>query len=271
MADGFASSDFTPQVEAELASIWNKVKGRVTPLEWQVHAPLIARINQLKREKNAVILAHSYERPEVQDIACKIQSRLKLYGAWFFQLKRDADGRLCLLEVAPRIAGSMALSRAAGPNFPLLSLYEAAGFKLSVAAFDHQMTMGRSLDIRFLYDQPIGALYVDLDDTLILRGSVNPRLAALIFQCRNRDIPVKLITRHTGDLNATLARHRLTDLFDAIIHLPSDLSITKGQHITEPHAVLIDDSFQERDTAYRRYGIRCFDAAGAQCLLDERA
>ncbi len=209
--------------------------------------------------------------PEAHSIAERIAEKLELNGAWFFQLKRDAAGALILLEVAPRIAGSMALSRAGGPNFALLSLYEAAGFDLSIDAFPHSMVLGRSLDTRFLYDKPLGALYIDLDDTLILREVVNPRLVALIFQCRNRGIPVHLITRHRGDLTSTLAQHRLQQLFDRIIHLPIDLSVTKGAQITEPNAVLIDDSFAERHVATRDYGVRCFDAAGALCLLDERA
>ena len=67
-ADGSAlarSFAFTPSVEAETSPIWQRVKSRVTPLEWRLQAPLIAEINRLKREKNAVILAHNYMTPEI--------------------------------------------------------------------------------------------------------------------------------------------------------------------------------------------------------------
>jgi quinolinate synthase len=65
MADGFTGLAFTPQVEAETALLWEKVRAHVTPMEWRLQAPLIAEINRLKREKNAVILAHNYMTPEI--------------------------------------------------------------------------------------------------------------------------------------------------------------------------------------------------------------
>src|SRR4030088_1504818 len=63
-ADGFQFA-FTPEVEAQTAPVWDKVKRHVTPMEWRLQAPLIAAINALKREKNAVILAHNYMTPEI--------------------------------------------------------------------------------------------------------------------------------------------------------------------------------------------------------------
>ncbi|WP_333586246.1 quinolinate synthase NadA [Phenylobacterium sp.] len=64
-ADGFAPLAFTPEVEALTLPLWEKVKNHVTPMEWRLQAPLIAEINRLKREKNAVILAHNYMTPEI--------------------------------------------------------------------------------------------------------------------------------------------------------------------------------------------------------------
>ncbi len=63
-ADGFQFA-FTPEIEAATAPAWEKVKHHVTPMEWRLQAPLIAEINRLKREKNAVILAHNYMTPEI--------------------------------------------------------------------------------------------------------------------------------------------------------------------------------------------------------------
>src|ERR1700742_2420199 len=63
-ADGFQFA-FTPDVETETAPIWAKVRGHVTPMEWRAQAPLIAAINRLKAEKDAVILAHNYMTPEI--------------------------------------------------------------------------------------------------------------------------------------------------------------------------------------------------------------
>jgi quinolinate synthase len=65
MADGSTFFEFTPAVEAATRTIWEKVRARVTPLEWRIQAPLIAAINALKAEKNAVILAHNYMTPDI--------------------------------------------------------------------------------------------------------------------------------------------------------------------------------------------------------------
>src|SRR5688572_11586829 len=56
---------YTPEIAAETAPLYERVKHVIPAVEWPAYAPLISAINKMKRAKNAVILAHNYMTSEI--------------------------------------------------------------------------------------------------------------------------------------------------------------------------------------------------------------
>ncbi len=52
---------FTPAVARETEHLYEKVKDFIPAFEWAAYAPYVHAINRLKKERNAVILAHNYQ------------------------------------------------------------------------------------------------------------------------------------------------------------------------------------------------------------------
>jgi len=59
------SLPYTAQIAAATEPLYARVARSVTRAEWELYAPYIARIETLKRERNAIVLAHHYQSAEI--------------------------------------------------------------------------------------------------------------------------------------------------------------------------------------------------------------
>jgi quinolinate synthase len=65
IAETAARLDYTPQIARATAPLYERVRGVIPAIEWPVHAPYVAAIQELKARRNAVVLAHNYQTPEI--------------------------------------------------------------------------------------------------------------------------------------------------------------------------------------------------------------
>jgi len=214
--------------------------------------------------------------PEFKDVIESLNSRIQFRGYWFAQLKRDKFGKLKLLEICTRFAGSFAISKGKGVNLPLLALCDFSGLDTAVVQNDYVVECDKTYIDRYKLGLSYQHVYVDYDDTITFKGgiAVNPYVIAYLYQCKNRKIKISLITRHEDTFRERIedSFSRLSiskDLFDEIIELKWNEN--KSDYIADrSNSIFIDNSFKERKEVHDRCGIPVFDVSNVDSLFDWR-
>lgn len=210
---------------------------------------------------------------EVKTIAETINNSLSFLGLWYFQIKRDEEGKWKLLEVSSRCAGTMCLSRAVGVNLPLLSVYAAMGKNVRVFTNDYEIQVDRTLISRYKTNMEYKRVYIDLDDTILVRGKVHLPAIWFLYQCMNEGKDIILLTRHNADHDDTvkevLDKHKIMpELFSQIIELTFEMP---KYMVMEPRdAIFIDNAYAERMKVHEKLGMPVFDVDGLEVLMDWR-
>ncbi len=206
---------------------------------------------------------------EISKIAETINHRLNFLGLWWFQIKKDNNDKWKLLEISTRCAGTMALTRSLGVNLPLLSVYTAMGRDVAVCPNKYHVKMDSTLIRRIHLDIEYDKVYIDFDDTIIVRGKVLLKAIWFLYQCQNAGKDVILITRHENDLSSSLDKYNISKrLFSQILHIKNGES--KSCYIEGSRSIFIDNSWQERVEVSSKLGIPVFDVDGLEFLMDWR-
>ena len=206
---------------------------------------------------------------EVENIANNLNKMFNFKGAWFFQLKQNSVGRYKLLEISPRIPGTMGLSRNQGINFPMLTLFTFWGYDVSIIDNGYPIILDRAFYSCYEIGIEYNHVYIDFDDTIIVDGKVNELVMRFLYQCVNKNKTIHLLSKHTTDIYKDLERFKISKtIFDEIVVLNENQQ--KFAFINHTDSIFVDDSFVERKAVKLQLGIPVLDIDMIECLLDWR-
>lgn len=232
---------------------------------------IVCRPRKRERIKAGIAVRSSLcaANDDIIRITQAINSKLKFNGAWFFQLKKNASGQYRLMEISPRIPGTMATSRVSGINFPLLSIRNMLGLDVDITDNDVGVTLDRAFINRYRTNVKYDSVYVKFEGCIYLNEKVNLTLLDFCYQCVNKGIPLYLITNDMTETRRTLKKLRISDeLFNEIIPV-NDLSEIPD-HIRGTDPIFITDSFDDKKEVKDKLGIPVYELDMVESLLDWR-
>lgn len=201
------------------------------------------------------------DEPDILRIAELLNQHIKFRGPWFFQIKKDAEGKFKLLEIATRFAGAFSLTRCMDINTPLMAIRDFDDKDVDFCFNDlpieaDKMFIGR-YSIFFDYE----TVYVDGKTALFNDGVINPMMMMFLAQCKNQKKKIIYVSDSAeNDLSQLYQYGIAPSMFNSTVHSQELLDGEK--------AVLVSRNESLRNRLRRTSAFICYDPTAIEVLLD---
>ena len=203
---------------------------------------------------------------EIKYIAESLNKEIKFRGFWFFQIKKDENGKFKLLEIATRLAGSFALNKSLDVNLPLMALKDFDGQEIEINFNDVNVEVDKQFFSKFIMDIEYENVYIDFESCFENIKIINTLLIMYIYQCVNKNKKLVLVIKKDAPIDLLLNEKRLNkNLFFKIIdcvNLEKDIS-TEG--------IFISNNEILKNKLRKNKKIYCFSTNSVEALIDWKA
>ncbi|HEX7770161.1 MAG TPA: quinolinate synthase NadA, partial [Dokdonella sp.] len=211
-------------LESEYAALRTRIEHRVPCLEWPFHLPWIAAINRLKRERGAVVMAHSYQSPEIfHGVADVTGDSLALA-----QAAADCDARTIVLCGVHFMAES---AKILAPGKSVLIPDPGAGCSLasSITADDVRSLRARHPGVPVVsYVNTSAAVKAESDACCTSANALE------VVEAMGSDTVIFLPDRHLGQHVASRTSVRLV-LWDGRCEVHETFTVGEARHARETY------------------------------------
>ena len=206
---------------------------------------------------------------EIKYIADSINKEIEFRGFWFFQIKKDKDGKFKLLEISTRLPGAFSLSRCLDVNLPYLALKDFDGQDVEIAFNDIQIEADKQFFGKYSLSIDYNEVYIDFKSSFENLENINSFFMMFLYQCVNKKIKLNLLTHNKENTFKYLNKNKIDiNLFDSILETKKE----EIKNILTENSILIsnDDKLKNEIRKYNSK-IYCFSTSIVECLIDWRA
>lgn len=206
---------------------------------------------------------------EIKYIAESLNKEINFRGCWFFQIKKDINGKYKLLEIATRLPGAFSLSRCLDFNLLQMSLKDIEGQDIEVTFNDINIEADKQFFGKYTLGFEYKSVYIDFESCFEKIEKINSFVMMYLYQCINKNIPLNLLVNNKEKTVEYLKKNKIDiNLFDKIIETERN----NIKNILEKNSILLSNDYKlKNEIRKNNKNYYCFASSIIESLIDWKA